>query len=160
MGVRAFLQRGRTTHGLVLPAKALATLNDAQDHKTHEKWLDEGEAPGTANVQKVTPAETKAAAGPTAPVANQEPASKENPASPAASGGGGGGGPDNFSMMNGVGEALENHLYEAGYTTFESMAEAKPAELSEKVHGVSEGSAKDMIGQAKKLAKKKAAGKL
>ncbi len=68
--------------------------------------------------------------------------------------------PDALQLMEGVGEVLEQHLYEAGYTTYEDIVASDKSELAEKVHGVSDESAKGIIKQAKKYTKLKAKGKL
>lgn len=68
--------------------------------------------------------------------------------------------PDDMQLLEGVGGATEQRLYEAGYTTYEQVMEADKAELAEKVDGLSESSAKGVIKQAKKYSKLKAKGKL
>lgn len=68
--------------------------------------------------------------------------------------------PDDMQLLEGVGGATEQKLYEAGYTTYEQVMGAKPAELAEKVDGMSESSAKGVVKQAKKYSKLKAKGKL
>jgi predicted flap endonuclease-1-like 5' DNA nuclease len=68
--------------------------------------------------------------------------------------------PDNFAAMEGVGEALEQSLYEAGYSTFEDIAKANKADMSEKTKGINEELADSIIKQGKKLSKLKAKGKL
>jgi hypothetical protein len=184
MGVRAILQQGRSKPGMILPAEAAKQVNDVANKASLEKWV-EGKAPG-GNVQ-VEPAKPEAAAvkGGPLPVSDQETENGEKKATRdddtltngiAAPDGtivkGGeiegdkvvGGTvkevPDNLTVMEGVGEAMEQKLYEAGYQTFESIAEADKAELSEKVSGVSEESAHGLIKQGKKFSKLKAKGKL
>lgn len=68
--------------------------------------------------------------------------------------------PDDMQLLEGVGSATEQKLYESGYTTYEQLMEADAAELATKVDGLSESSAKGVIKQAKKFSKLKAKGKL
>lgn len=68
--------------------------------------------------------------------------------------------PDDMQLLEGVGGATEQKLYEAGYVTYEQLMEAAPAELAEKVDGLSESNAKGVVKQAKKYSKLKAKGKL
>ena len=67
--------------------------------------------------------------------------------------------PDNLSLLEGVGEALEQKLYESGYLTYESILEANVKDLAA-VNGVSDDSAKGLRKQAKIFSKKKAKGQL
>lgn len=183
MGVRAILQKGRTKKGLVLPADAQAKVNEVNDRSTLEKWAN-GEAPG-GNVQ-VKPAGTSPLANTTAPtpVVDKETENGEVSAKReddtlqtgvlTAEGTVVKGGeiegdkvvggtekevPDDLTKMEGIGEAGEQKLYEAGFTTYESIADSNPAAMAEAVSGVSEDSAKGLIKQARKLAKLKAKGK-
>ena len=172
---RMILQEGRTAAGLVLPADAAKQVNDIADKTTLDRWVH-GKAPG-GNVQKeaASPAKAELASAP-APersasvteataaleVAVTEPqnSTEESDAETTVDAETAAATPDNMVLMDGVGEAGEQKLYEAGYTTFEELAEADKAELAEAIDGLSEDSAHGLIKQAKKLAKKKAAGKL
>jgi predicted flap endonuclease-1-like 5' DNA nuclease len=165
MGIRAHLQKGRTKPGLTLPASAVAQVNAYKDKSTTEKWLGK-EAQPSPNVQKVgadpskatltsapvtggpdqtkpdLDAQVRANAGELQHAADQAESNKQLT-------------PDNMTEIDGVGEALEQKLYEAGYKTYEALAEADKAGLAE-ISGISDDMAKEIVKQAKKLAKAKA----
>jgi predicted flap endonuclease-1-like 5' DNA nuclease len=179
MGIRAILQKGRTKPGLTLPADAQAKVNEANDRSTLEKWLGD-DAPSKPNVYVVPASPSKAAltSSPTTPPETSESLNEEVAARKAAeekaaaeaagvetgdeTGGATDGAPtpDDMQLLEGVGAAYEQKLYEAGYTTYEQLMVADHAELAEKVDGLSESSAKGVIKQAKKYNKLKAKGKL
>lgn len=53
--------------------------------------------------------------------------------------------------IQGVGPKLSASIRDAGYDSVEALAQADPKELSEKVNGISEESAKDMISASKSM---------
>jgi len=162
MGIRAHLQKGRTKPGLVLPANAVEKVNAYKDKSTTEKWLGDGAKPNP-NIQKEPADPTKAVlnTSPTqdttktdveaqdrANAAELQHASDQAEAAKQTT-------PDNLTEIDGVGEALEQSLYDAGFKTYDALAEADKAALAE-ISGISDDMAKEIVKQAKKLAKAKA----
>lgn len=164
MGVRAILQHGRTKAGLILPADMQAKLQQMQDKSTHEKWAPK--LMGSPRLVKKPPT-TKdfklPVTPPTAPPPDRletmdtqvspqlaPPATEDTRVDSIL---------DDLTLIEGVGDSLQEKLHEAKYMTYEDVMNASPDKLSE-IHGISEDSAKGLIKQSKALAKKKAKGKL
>lgn len=161
MGIRAHLQKGRTKPGLVLPANAVEKVNAYKDKSTTEKWLGKG-AKSDPNIKKEPAAPSKAVlntspadttktdveAQDRANAAELQHASEQAEAAKQTT-------PDNLTEIDGVGEALEQNLYEAGFKTYEALMDADKAALAE-ISGISDDMAKEIVKQAKKLAKAKA----
>ncbi len=155
MGVRALLQRGRTAPGLMLEAADLAQLNQLQDKTTLAKWIGGDFAAGMEGNLKKEAADSGKATLKGGPV----PAAS-TPASPPAPTPASDPGLDDLTLIDHVGESLQEKLRESGLSTYESIAKMKARTLAESVSGVGDDSAKDIIKSAKSLAKTKAAGKL
>ena len=64
---------------------------------------------------------------------------------------------DDFSLIKGIGPVLSRRLHDAGICTYDQLASLSPAQLAEKVGGLSAGqiAKQDWTGQADKLAPKK-----
>lgn len=62
---------------------------------------------------------------------------------------------DNLKSLKGVGATIEKRLNEAGIHTFTDLAQLTPDELQEKLGSTRRVSAKDLIAEAKKLARQK-----
>lgn len=155
MGVKAFLQKGRGKPGLILPANAVAKVNESTDRSALVRAAEKAAAPVidvAAEIEQAKRAVSEALAvpkellEPDPPVVDDAPTVVvPNPFAPPVIEDDADTEPDakpfgqevpaeptqDLTVIPGIGPAMQKRLHNFGFDTFEKLANASPEQLNE-----------------------------